>query len=147
VSFSADIAAIPAVARLRAAANEHARRLACDASVIPAVLGTQSEPLDVGRATRTIPPAIRRALTIRDKGCVHPGCTKPPDWCDAHHVRSWLDGGPTALRNLVLLCGKHHRTVHHTEWKIVFLQGIPHLIAPPLIDPLQQPRRNTLHDP
>lgn len=120
----------------------HARRLACDASVIPAVLGTRGEPLDIGRASRTIPPAIRRALTIRDKGCVHAGCAKPPEWCDAHHVRSWLDGGPTALNNLVLLCGKHHRTIHHTEWKIVFPQGIPHLVPPPLIDPQQRPQRN-----
>lgn len=126
---------------------EHARRLACDAGIIPVVLGGNSEPLDIGRATRTIPPAIRRALTVRDKGCVHPGCARPPQWCDAHHVQSWLDGGPTALGNLVLLCGKHHRSVHHDGWKIVFLQGIPHLIPPPLIDPSQRPRRNTMHDP
>lgn len=126
---------------------EQARRLACDAGIIPAVLGGNSEPLDIGRATRTIPPAIRRALTIRDKGCVHPGCAKPPEWCDAHHVQSWLDGGPTALDNLVLLCGKHHRTVHHDGWTIVFRRKIPHVIPPRLIDPSQLPRRNTMHDP
>jgi hypothetical protein len=126
---------------------ETARRIACDASIIPVVLGSAGEPLDVGRATRTIPPAIRRALVVRDKGCVHPGCEIPPEWCDAHHVESWADGGSTALDNLVLLCGKHHWIVHHTGWRIVFRQGIPHLIAPPLIDPDQRLRRNTMHDP
>lgn len=81
---------------------EAARRLACDATVIPAVLGTTGEPLDVGRATRTIPPAIRRALVLRDKGCIHPGCPRPAAWCDAHHVRHWIAGGPTALTKLLL---------------------------------------------
>jgi hypothetical protein len=125
---------------------ETARRIACDAGVIPTVLGGNSEPLDVGRATRTIPPAVRRALTIRDRGCIHPGCPKPADWCDAHHVRHWSAGGPTALNNLVLLCHKHHWIIHHTEWRIVFQQGIPHVIPPPLIDPDQTPQRNTIHD-
>jgi hypothetical protein len=125
---------------------EHARRIACDAAIIPMVLGSHSEPLDIGRATRTIPPAIRRALTLRDNGCIHPGCPKPADWCDAHHVHHWTEGGPTALSNLVLLCGKHHWTIHHTAWEITFIRGIPHLTPPPLIDPQQQPQRNTLHD-
>jgi hypothetical protein len=109
---------------------ETARRIACDATLIPAVLGSTSEPLDVGRATRTIPPAIRRALVLRDHGCIHPGCPRPADWCDAHHVQHWTHGGPTALTNLVLLCPEHHWTIHHTAWKITFLQGIPHLIPP-----------------
>lgn len=125
---------------------EAARRLACDATVIPAVLGATGEPLDVGRATRTIPPAIRRALVLRDKGCIHPGCPRPAAWCDAHHVRHWSAGGPTALSNLVLLCAKHHWIVHHTAWEIAFARGIPHLIPPPLVDPERRPRRNTLHD-
>jgi hypothetical protein len=125
---------------------ETARRIACDASVIPVVLGATSEPLDVGRATRTIPTAIRRALIIRDKGCIHPGCPKPADWTDAHHVTPWLEGGPTSLDNLVLLCSKHHWTIHHTGWHITFINGIPHHIPPPLIDPDQTPQRNTLHD-
>jgi hypothetical protein len=123
-----------------------ARRLACDAGVIPAVLGSNGEPLDVGRSTRTIPSAIRRALVVRDRGCIHPDCDRPPEWTDAHHVKHWIDGGPTALDNLCLLCHKHHWIVHHTAWRIVFLQGIPHVIPRPLIDPDQRPRRNTLHD-
>ena len=71
-----------------------------------------SQPLDVGRRTRTIPPAIRRALVVRDGGCRAGGCDRPPAWTDAHHLRHWADGGPTTLDNLVLLCRRHHRLVH-----------------------------------
>jgi len=66
--------------------------------------------LDVGRKTRTIPPSIRRALLVRDQGCRFPGCTGRH--CDAHHIEHWLDGGPTSLDNLLLLCRRHHRSVH-----------------------------------
>jgi hypothetical protein len=123
-----------------------ARRIACDASVIPMVLGSQGEPLDVGRASRTIPAGIRRAVVARDIGCVHPGCTAPAAWCQAHHVKHWADGGPTSLANLVLLCHRHHWIVHHDGWQIVLLGKLPHVIPPPLVDPRQQPRRNTMHD-
>jgi hypothetical protein len=102
-----------------------ARRLACDAGLIPTVLGSHSEPLDVGRATRTIPPAIRRALILRDGGCAFPGCTRPPRWTDAHHITHWADGGPTKLTNLVLLCGHHHDTIHHTPWTVRITHGHP----------------------
>jgi hypothetical protein len=88
------------------------RRLACDASIIPIVLGGPSEVLDVGRQYRFFTPAQRRALTIRDKGCSFPGCTIPPQWCEAHHVEHWIDGGPTDLLNAALLCGRHHTVVH-----------------------------------
>lgn len=63
-----------------------ARRVACDAEIIPIVLGEDSEPLDVGRKYRTVTPSQRRALVARDKGCSHPGCDRPPRWCDAHHI-------------------------------------------------------------
>jgi HNH endonuclease len=66
--------------------------------------------LDVGRKTRSIPPAIRRALEARDRKCRFPGCTSR--WCDAHHVVHWADGGPTRLENLMLLCRRHHRAIH-----------------------------------
>jgi hypothetical protein len=89
-----------------------ARRMACDARIIPAVMGGASEPLDVGRATRVIPPAIRRAVVLRDGGCRFPGCDRPQAWCDAHHVVHWADGGETKLQNLLLLCRAHHRSVH-----------------------------------
>ncbi|MDH3730021.1 MAG: HNH endonuclease [Acidimicrobiia bacterium] len=91
---------------------ETARRLACDAGVSRVITQGPSEPLDVGRRTRTIPPAIRRALVVRDGGCAAQGCDRPPRWTDAHHKVHWADGGPTSLDNLVLLCRRHHRMAH-----------------------------------
>ena len=88
------------------------RQLACDASVMRVVLGARSEPLDVGRRTPVVPPAIRRAVIARDRHCRFPGCDRPQAWCDVHHVNHWADGGPTALDNLLLLCRRHHGLVH-----------------------------------
>ncbi|HSL11220.1 MAG TPA: DUF222 domain-containing protein [Actinomycetota bacterium] len=88
------------------------RRLACDASVLRVVMAGASEPLDVGRRTSIVSPALRRAVVARDRHCRFPGCDRPPAWCDAHHVRHWADGGPTAIANLLLLCRRHHRLVH-----------------------------------
>ena len=88
------------------------RRLACDADLVPAVLGTDSELLDVGRRRRLVPPAIRLAAWLRDGGCTHPGCTVPAQWCDAHHGTPWWKGGDTSLANTALLCGRHHTLVH-----------------------------------
>jgi len=90
---------------------ETVRRLTCDASVVRIVETEQGEPLDVGRKTRTIPPAIRRALNTRDPGCCFPGCTHRR-YLDAHHIEHWADGGATKLSNLVNLCRTHHRLVH-----------------------------------
>jgi hypothetical protein len=95
---------------------EAARRWACDAAILPVVLGSAGEVLDLGRTERTASPAQRRALAIRDKGCAFPGCDRPPGWTDAHHIIHWVDGGPTDLDNLVLLCGAHHDTIHHHGW-------------------------------
>ena len=88
------------------------RRIACDTQVIPVVMGGPSEVLDVGRAKRSIPPAIRRALIARDQGCVWPGCNRAPVHCDGHHIQHWLDDGPTSLANLALLCHSHHHRLH-----------------------------------
>ncbi|HEX3812294.1 MAG TPA: DUF222 domain-containing protein, partial [Mycobacteriales bacterium] len=126
---------------------ETARRIACDATIIPILLGSEGEPLDIGRATRTIPPGIRRAIVARDLGCIHPDCDAPAPRCEAHHVQHWTNGGPTALNNLVLLCPRHHWTIHHDQWQITFHEGIPHVIPPPLLDPQQRPQRNTRHHP
>ncbi len=90
---------------------EMARRIACDAAVTE-VMTDGSGVLDVGRTTRSIPPAIRKALIVRDQGCTHPGCGRPHRWCDAHHIIHWVDGGRTKLDNLVLLCRRHHRLRH-----------------------------------
>jgi hypothetical protein len=89
-----------------------ARRIACDASIQRVVLSPASEPLDIGRKTAVVPPALRRAVILRDRHCRFPGCDRPPAWCDAHHVVPWSHGGPTSLANLGLLCRRHHRLVH-----------------------------------
>ena len=86
-------------------------RLACDASVVQIREDEHGEPLDVGHKTRSIPPALRRALKSRDKGCVFPGCGHIR-YVDGHHIHHWADGGATKLSNLVSLCRLHHRAVH-----------------------------------
>jgi hypothetical protein len=88
------------------------RRLTCDAAIVPMVLGSESEPLDVGRRTRTIPAALRRAIERRDGRCTWPGCHAPVSWCDAHHDIHWADGGDTSLANCRLLCRRHHTATH-----------------------------------
>lgn len=99
-----------------------ALRLACDAGVTRIITRGPSEPLGVGRRTRTISPAQRRALDLRDGGCRYPGCDRPQRWCDGHHIRHWIHGGPTDLDNLVLLCRRHHRRVHE-EGETIALDG------------------------
>jgi hypothetical protein len=88
---------------------------------LPSILGgAPSRPLDVGRATRVVSPAQRQALAVRGGGgCVFPGCSRPLAWCEGHHVRHWLDGGPTDLDNLALLCRAHHRAVHEGGWRLI----------------------------
>jgi hypothetical protein len=88
-----------------------ARRLCCDGTVVGILEGRDGEPLNIGRKTRAIPPAIRRALRARDGGCRFPGCDRTR-FCDGHHVKHWADGGETKLRNLVTLCSFHHTLVH-----------------------------------
>jgi len=90
---------------------ETSRRLACDCAFVPVFKGIRGEPLSVGRRTRAIPPAIMRALRIRDGGCRFPGCTNGR-FVDGHHIKHWADGGETSLDNLVLLCRRHHHLVH-----------------------------------
>ena len=94
------------------------RRLACDAEIIPVVYGSRGEVLDIGRTSRTVTVPIWHALVARDRHCAFPACTRPPVMCHAHHIRHWADHGTTALDNLVLLCGHHHRVIHHTPWQI-----------------------------
>jgi hypothetical protein len=88
------------------------QRLACDASVARVVMRGGSEVLDLGRRTRVVSPALRRALEHRDQGCVEPGCDAPAEWCDAHHRVPWWAGGETNLDNLELRCRRHHIDVH-----------------------------------
>ena len=95
---------------------ETSRRLSCDASVVEIGRGRDGAVLDVGRKTRTIPPSVRRALEVRDRGCRFPGCGLR--FTDAHHIKHWADGGETNLKNLLLLCSHHHRLLHEEGWKI-----------------------------
>ncbi|MPZ71227.1 MAG: DUF222 domain-containing protein, partial [Actinobacteria bacterium] len=97
---------------------EGARRVGCDAAVSRMIFSGNSEPLDVGRRTRVVPAAMRRALVARDRGCCFPGCDRPARWTDAHHIIHWSKGGPTKLANLVLLCRRHHRKVHEGRWRV-----------------------------
>lgn len=91
------------------------RQAACDAQIIPMLLGTDSVPLDVGEAERFATGHQRAAVVRRDGGCTFGGCDRPPGWCHAHHIRHWADGGPTDLDNLALLCHRHHTVVHRDD--------------------------------
>ena len=101
--------------------------LTCDGEVTRLVTGSESRPLDVGRATRAIPPWIRTALVRRDGGCVVPGCDLPAGWCEAHHVQHWSAGGLTSTENLALLCSRHHKELHLGHWRITMAGGLPHV--------------------
>ncbi|WP_427018306.1 DUF222 domain-containing protein [Pseudarthrobacter sp. P1] len=123
------------------------RQAACDADIIPAVLGAAGEILDVGRSQRLVPPPLRKALVIRDHGCAFPGCTLPLQWTEAHHIVPWIEGGETSLANCVLLCSFHHHLLHHTDWAATMVKGRPWFIPPMALDIFQRPRRNHVHDP
>ncbi len=94
-----------------------ARRLACTAKILPAVLGGASLPVDLGRARRLFTPAQRKALLIRDRTCRAEGCDTPGTWCEAHHLDPWHTGGPTDLNNGILLCSHHHHRAHDTSYR------------------------------
>ena len=121
-----------------------ARRMACELRILPAVFGGESLPLDHGRAKRLFTGHQRRAQAQRDKGCIFPGCDRPPHWCIAHHAkRRWADGGTTDLDDGVLMCPYHHRVLHDDGWDVRFARdGIPELIPPTTLDPSRTPRRH-----
>ena len=123
------------------------RRWLCDADLLPVVLGGASEVLDVGRSERLATPAIRTALEVRDQGCVFPGCEKPPQACQAHHITPWWAGGATSLTNMVLVCPQHHGIVepgHNPtadRWQVRLRPDqVPEVIPPRRVDPHQRPR-------
>ena len=119
--------------------------LCCDAAVVPVVLNGKGQPLDVGRATRTIPDGLRRAVAARDRGCAHPGCGRPAV-LDANvtTLSRGSCGGETKLSNLVMLCRVHHRQIHSTEWVVRIRDGLPEFIPPKWLDFEQKPRRRAL---
>jgi hypothetical protein len=128
---------------------ETSRRIACDAGLVRITKDTHGGILDVGRRTRTVPPSLRRALEVRDRGCRFPACGGR--FTDAHHVAHWADGGPTRLDNLILLCGYHHRLVHEGGFQIVMTldgevtffdrHGQPVAVAAPRVQLDHDPRR------
>jgi 5-methylcytosine-specific restriction protein A len=118
-----------------------ARRLAADANIIPVVLGTESERLDMGREVRLATEPQRRALELRDQGCIWPTCSAPPGWCEVAHDVPWFEGGGTDLDNLLLLCPFHHRVFDLEGWRLVKRDGERYFIPPPWADPAQPLRR------
>ena len=118
-----------------------ARRLACDAQIIPIVLGGDSEPLDLGHSQRLFSEPQRRALALRDVGCVWQNCTAPPGWCEVAHLTAWSIGGPTDLRNAALMCPFHHRRFDHDGWDFAWDAGELRLIPPASVDPTRRFRR------
>ncbi|RRQ28697.1 HNH endonuclease [Rhodococcus sp. Eu-32] len=117
-----------------------ARRLSCDCILHPIFLDQNHVPIDHGHSERTASRKQRRALVARDHGCAFPGCTQPPAWTQAHHIQHWIDGGPTVLDNLVLLCGYHHRMLHHSDWEVVMgTDRHPEFIPPASVDPFRRP--------
>ncbi|MFC6148023.1 MULTISPECIES: HNH endonuclease signature motif containing protein [Mumia] len=119
------------------------RTMACGASLLPAVLGGDGVALDLGRRRRLFSPAQRLALALRDGGCAFPGCDRPPGWCEAHHADAWSEGGSTNSSDGALVCGHHHRQIHHAGWVMrIARDGLPEFIPPTRLDPSRTPRRN-----
>lgn len=126
------------------------RQFACDADILPVVLGGPSGVLDVGRKHRLVTPQIRQALHARDHGCIFPGCNRPAADCDAHHIVPWQQGGATSLTNLCLLCKHHHnllepdkRRAPDLQWQIrIGPDGVPEVIPPRYVDKFRRPRRH-----
>jgi hypothetical protein len=137
-----DLVGAPAAEMERAGviAGATVRRLACDSTITRILLDARSAVVDVGRSERVVPGATRRALNIRDKGCRWPGCDRPASWTAAHHVVHWAQGGRTDLDNLVLLCRRHHWSVHEGGWEISRGDDGTLLTTPPLREPVQKAR-------
>jgi hypothetical protein len=111
------------------------RQLVCDGGLRTMVLGEAGEVLYLGRTQRLFSAAQRKALAVRDGGCVWPGCSAPPGWCEAHHVVPWEKGGKTDIDAGALLCSAHHHALHASEFTMKMINGRPHLLAPPWLDP------------
>lgn len=137
-------------------ATAHGQRLSptdlrqelCQAGVIPLVMGGAGQVLDVGRAQRFFPEYMRQAILARDRGCIVPGCTVPPEHCEIHHVDPWEAGGSTSVAGGTPGCSNHHHGFHTGLIKVVFnALGLPAVILPRFMDPEQKPRRNDYWDP
>ncbi|GAA1864207.1 hypothetical protein GCM10009715_09250 [Paeniglutamicibacter psychrophenolicus] len=123
------------------------RRIACNAGIIPIVLNGARVPLELGRSRRYFNRAQRRAIAVRDKGCINPGCTMTIGRCEAHHLDPWNCGGRTDVSRGCLLCPSCHQAYHAGRFRIEMIGGHPHVILPRSRDPLQIPRRNWIFHP
>lgn len=121
------------------------RQVLAKAQIIPMVLGSRGEVLDIGRAGRQFPRAMRRAIKARDRGCVVPGCTVPVELCEIHHIQWWSRGGPTSVANGMCVCKTHHMDIHAGLITALPNHGLPMVILPRYQDPEQKPRRNRIN--
>lgn len=120
------------------------RRVLANCKILPVVLNGRSLPVDVGRAQRYFHGSVRTLVMARDRGCLVPGCTTPPDLVEIdHYQRSWAEGGETSVENGAAVCPAGHHSRHVGHLKIVNIEGLPHVILPKHLDPEQKPRRNT----
>ncbi|HEY9287280.1 MAG TPA: DUF222 domain-containing protein [Candidatus Dormibacteraeota bacterium] len=110
---------------------ETVQRIACD-TALTRITGKGELEGEITRASRTIAPATRRALAVRDRGCVAELCNRPPQWTDGHHLKHWAHGGPTTMSNLILLCRPHHRMVHEEGWGLQRLTSGRWALIPPI---------------
>ncbi|MBB5871627.1 hypothetical protein F4553_005006 [Allocatelliglobosispora scoriae] len=125
---------------------EAVRRIACDCGLLPGVMDGTGSVLDLGRERRAWTGAARKAILLRDRGCVFPGCDRPPRWTDIHHVAQWQHGGGTDRDNGAAFCGHHHRVIHQGHWQVrIASDGLPELIPPAYVDRQRRPRRNRYH--
>jgi hypothetical protein len=118
-----------------------AERIMKHADIVGIVLDGDNQPLQLGRTRRFFNRAQRRAMAARDGGCVWPGCTAPPRWCDAAHVDPWAKGGATDIQNGVLLCHFHHRRFDEDGWTLTIEDNVPWFTPPSNIDAWKTPRR------
>jgi hypothetical protein len=114
-------------------------KLADEALVLPTVLTSSGAVLTMGRSCRIATRPQTMALVARDGGCTFPGCDHPAEWCQRHHIKGWIDGGPTDLNNLTLVCGYHHRSFEHNGWTCTMINGLPHWTPPAWTDPRPDP--------
>ncbi|GAB2664813.1 HNH endonuclease signature motif containing protein [Gordonia jinhuaensis] len=137
----ADAPDLPRVAWMGVVPTATAAVLACDARVEAIVVDGNNVPLAMGRGERTFSPAMKRALEIRDRGCVK--CGAPAAWAHAHHIRHWAHGGNTDISNACLLCPACHAAVHNDGWDVVIeFDGHPWLIPPTSVDPKRTPLKS-----
>ncbi|QII04562.1 DUF222 domain-containing protein [Rhodococcoides fascians A25f] len=123
--------------------RETSRQLACDCLLTAIVMDEHGSPINLARTARTVTAKQKRALTARDHGCAFPGCGKPAAWTEGHHIWHWTDGGPTDMNNLVLLCGFHHRLIHHSDWEVfIAADNHPWFVPPATVDPYREPRQS-----